>query len=67
MKTAFDRVEIWEVPGLLGSEPPTLRDRLRDVTWTGNLLVCCQRIIHRNASWGFTSWENEKAVKARQL
>ena len=41
MKTAFGRTEIWEVPGLLGSEPPALRDRLRDVTWTGNLLVCC--------------------------
>lgn len=41
MKTAFHRVEIWEVPGLSGSEPPALRDRLRDVTWTGNLLVCC--------------------------
>jgi HlyD family secretion protein len=41
MKTAFNRVEIWEVPGLLGSEPPALRDRLRGVTWTGNLLVCC--------------------------
>jgi len=41
MKTAFGRTEIWEVPGLLGSEPPALRDRLRDVIWTGNLLVCC--------------------------
>jgi len=41
MKTAFDRIEMWEVPGLLESEPPALRDRLRDVTWTGNLLVCC--------------------------
>src|SRR5580704_13363107 len=41
MKTAFDRIETWEVPGLLESEPPALRDRLRDVTWTGNLLVCC--------------------------
>ena len=41
MKAAFHRVEIWEVPGLSGSEPPALRDRLRDVTWTGNLLVCC--------------------------
>src|SRR5260370_23965795 len=41
MKTAFDRIEIWEVSGLSGSEPPALRDRLRDVTWTGNLLVCC--------------------------
>ena len=41
MKTASDRVVIWEVPGLWGSEPPALRDRLRDVTWTGNLLVCC--------------------------
>jgi HlyD family secretion protein len=41
MTTAFDRVEIWEVPGLSGSGPPALRDRLRDVTWTGNLLVCC--------------------------
>jgi HlyD family secretion protein len=43
MKTALPlhRVEIWEVPGLWGSEPPALRDRLRDLTWTGNLLVCC--------------------------
>jgi HlyD family secretion protein len=41
MTAAFDRVEIWEVPGLSGSQPPALRDRLRDVTWTGNLLVCC--------------------------
>jgi HlyD family secretion protein len=41
MKAAFHRVEVWEVPGLLESEPPALRDRLRDVTWTGNLLVCC--------------------------
>ena len=41
MKTAFDRIEIWEVPGRLGSGPPALCDRLRGVTWTGNLLVCC--------------------------
>jgi HlyD family secretion protein len=41
MKTAFNRIEIWEVPGHAGSEPPALRDRLRGVTWPGNLLVCC--------------------------
>ena len=41
MKTAFNRVEIWEVPGHPGSGPPALRDRLRGVTWPGNLLVCC--------------------------
>ena len=41
MKTAFNRIEIWEVPGHARSEPPALRDRLRGVTWPGNLLVCC--------------------------
>jgi HlyD family secretion protein len=41
VKTAFDRLEIWEGPQCLGSAPPALCDRLRGVTWTGNLLVCC--------------------------
>lgn len=41
METAFNRVEIWEVPGHPGSCPPALRERLRGVTWPGNLLVCC--------------------------
>ena len=41
MKTAFDRIEIRESPPDVESAPPALRDRLRGVTWTGNLLVCC--------------------------
>jgi HlyD family secretion protein len=41
MKAAFDRLDRWEDPGCSGSAPPVLRDRLRDVTWSGNLLVCC--------------------------
>jgi HlyD family secretion protein len=41
MKAAFDRLDRWEGPGCFGSAPPVLRDRLRDVTWSGNLLVCC--------------------------
>ena len=41
METAFNRVEIWEVPVHPGSGPPALRERLRGVTWPGNLLVCC--------------------------
>jgi HlyD family secretion protein len=41
MKAAFDRLDRWEGPGCSGSAPPVLRDRLRDVTWSGNLLVCC--------------------------
>jgi HlyD family secretion protein len=41
MKTAVNRVGIWEVPGHQASRPPALRDRLRGVTWPGNLLVCC--------------------------
>ena len=40
MTIAFDRVGIWEVPRRAGSAPPALSDRLRGVTWTGNLLVC---------------------------
>jgi HlyD family secretion protein len=40
MKIAFAHVQIWEVPRRLGSAPPALCDRLRGVTWTGNLLVC---------------------------
>src|ERR1700682_6595985 len=41
MKISFPRVAVWQVPRRLGSAPPALRDRLRGVTWTGNLLVCC--------------------------
>ena len=41
MKMAFDRVEICESPRCLESAPPALCDRLRGVTWSGNLLVCC--------------------------
>jgi HlyD family secretion protein len=41
MKAACGALEKWEGPGCQGSAPPALRDRLRDVTWTGNLLVCC--------------------------
>jgi HlyD family secretion protein len=41
MKAAFDRLDRWEGPGCSGSAPPVLRDRLGDVTWSGNLLVCC--------------------------
>ena len=41
MKAAFDLLERWEGPGCSGSRPPALRDRLRPVTRTGNLLVCC--------------------------
>jgi HlyD family secretion protein len=41
MTIALDRVESWEAPGCSESAPPALRERLRDVTWTGNLLVCC--------------------------
>lgn len=40
MTIAFDRVGIWEVPRRAGSAAPALSDRLRGVTWTGNLLVC---------------------------
>ncbi|MEH2535588.1 HlyD family secretion protein [Bradyrhizobium sp. AZCC 1588] len=40
LKIAFARADIWEVPRGLRSAPPALRDRLRGVTWTGNLLVC---------------------------
>jgi HlyD family secretion protein len=40
MKIVFDRVEAWWRPPRLDSAPPALRDRLRGVTWTGNLLVC---------------------------
>src|SRR5262249_1451255 len=31
--------EIWEVPRWLRSAPPPLRDRLRGITWTGNVLA----------------------------
>jgi len=41
IKRAFDRVEICEGPRCLESAPPALCDRLRGVTWSGNLLVCC--------------------------
>src|SRR5258708_34329214 len=41
VKTAFARAAIWQVPRCLGSAPPALRDRLRGVTRTGNLLVGC--------------------------
>jgi len=41
MKRAFDRVEICVSPRCLESAPPALCDRLRGVTWSGNLLVCC--------------------------
>ena len=41
MKIAFAHVQIWEVPRRLTSAPPALCDRLRGVTWTGNLLVGC--------------------------
>ena len=40
MRSAFARVAISKVPRCLGSAPPALSDRLRGVTWTGNLLVC---------------------------
>lgn len=39
MKIAFAHAEVWEAPRWLRSAPPALRDRLRGVTWTGNLLV----------------------------
>jgi len=41
MKMAFDRVEICESPRCLEVGAPALCDRLRGVTWSGNLLVCC--------------------------
>jgi membrane fusion protein, type I secretion system len=41
MKAAFDQLDRWEGPGCSGSAPPVLCDRLRDVAWSGNLLVCC--------------------------
>ncbi|WP_376712098.1 HlyD family type I secretion periplasmic adaptor subunit [Bradyrhizobium hereditatis] len=31
--------EIWKVPRWLRSAPPPLRDRLRGITWTGNVLA----------------------------
>src|SRR6266545_26071 len=40
MKISFAYINIREVPRWLRSAPPALRDRLRGVTWTGNLLVC---------------------------
>ncbi len=40
-KTAFARVAKWKIPRRLESAPPTLRNRLRGVSRTGNLLVCC--------------------------
>src|SRR6478752_5093580 len=39
MKIAFDRLWIRRVPRCRGSTSLTLPDRLRGVTWTGNLLV----------------------------
>jgi len=41
MKTACEVPDKWEGPGCSGAAPPALRDRLSDLTWTGNLLVCC--------------------------
>jgi HlyD family secretion protein len=41
VKMAFARAAIWQVPRCLGSVPPALRDRLRGITRTGNLLVGC--------------------------
>jgi HlyD family secretion protein len=41
MTVPCDGLEKWQGPGCPGSAPPALRDRLRDLTWTGNLLVCC--------------------------
>src|SRR5262245_5858903 len=41
MKLAFGRLENWESLSWSGSAPSSLCDRLRPVTWTGNLLVCC--------------------------
>jgi HlyD family secretion protein len=37
-KIAVDRIRIWDASCRPGSTPPTLRDRLRGVTSTGNLL-----------------------------
>jgi HlyD family secretion protein len=41
MKIAFNRIAILEAPRRLRLGPPALGDRLRGVTWTGNLLVSC--------------------------
>jgi HlyD family secretion protein len=41
MKISFSRPDDWEGPSWSESAPPRLGDRLRPVTWTGNLLVCC--------------------------
>jgi HlyD family secretion protein len=41
MRNAFARVATSKVRRCLGSPPRALNDRLRGVTWTGNLLVCC--------------------------
>jgi HlyD family secretion protein len=41
MRIAFARLENCEEQPCPGEAPPALRDRLRAVTWTANLLVCC--------------------------
>jgi HlyD family secretion protein len=41
VKISFSRLDDWEGPSWWESAPPRLGDRLRPVTWTGNLLVCC--------------------------
>jgi HlyD family secretion protein len=41
MTATCDGLERGEGPACPGAAPPALRDRLRDLTWTGNLLVCC--------------------------
>jgi HlyD family secretion protein len=41
MKIAFARLANWEDPPCSEEAPPALCDRLRPVTLTGNLLVCC--------------------------
>jgi len=42
MSTAFDdRGHVLDFPWYSSSGRDALRDRLRGVTWTGNLLVCC--------------------------
>jgi HlyD family secretion protein len=41
MEIAFARLRKWESSPCSGEAPPALRDQLRAVTWTGNLLVGC--------------------------
>jgi HlyD family secretion protein len=41
VKISFSRLDDSEGPSWWESAPPRLGDRLRPVTWTGNLLVCC--------------------------